>query len=85
MSIDKQLKGYWENEYFMIPISAGYSRCAAIRRGGDEEITPFGHEQLANTKAGAVQSAEPKPRRKPKKVETVEVVEEPDDFDLDEI
>lgn len=83
MSIDKQLKGYWENEFFMIPISAGYSRCAAIRRGGDEEITPFGQELLANTSASAVES--PKPRRKPKKVETVDQVADPDDFDLDEI
>jgi len=79
MSIENKVKGHWDNEFFMVNMPDGYTRCAATKKGDVEELTPFGRSLLANTSADVLSSPEPKRRsRKPAVVEEVPDLDELD-------
>jgi hypothetical protein len=78
MNIEK-LNGYWDNEFYMVKTPDGYARCAAIKKGDVEELTPFGQSLLAYKSADVVVSEEPKKRGRKAKVDEVP---EMDDLDI---
>jgi len=79
MSIADKVHGSWDNEFFMVAEPNGYVRCAAIKKGDAEELTPFGQSLLAYSSADVVVSEEPKKRGRKAKAEEVP---EMDDLDI---